>query len=68
MIEKLEDRMPQKLMSILAICILTFLIWLLGWFFNHYLPLPGVIRNFAVGFGIIATVGYIWTVIKELGD
>ena len=59
--------MKLKVMTILAISVLSLCIWLIGWAWNEIFNLPKVIGDFITGFGLIATIGYVWTVVKELG-
>lgn len=57
-----------KTTEIFAIIILTLFIWFVGWLWNHFFGLSSVIHDFVVGFGLIASFAYIWTIIKELGE
>jgi hypothetical protein len=57
-----------KFNSFLAIITLALIIWFIGWAWNTFIGLPKLLADFVTGFGLIATVGFVFTAIKELGE
>lgn len=61
--------MKEKISTMMAVITLTLIIWLIGLLADAVIPGSFVIiRQFLLGFGLLATFGFIYTVIKEFGE